>query len=78
MLSNLKKIIKLQLHLAIAKKVTQVTGACHNLTDVLTRGIACVGKCFERKISKPTKLDCKQKFYCIVYYITLNSNCEAQ
>ena len=24
------------------------------------------------------KLDCKQKFYCTVYYITLNSNCEAQ
>jgi hypothetical protein len=44
----------------------------------LTRGIACVGKCFERKISKPTKLDCKQNFYCTVYYITLNSNCEAQ
>ena len=45
---------------------------------LLTRGMACVGKCFERKISKPTKLDCKQNFYCTVYYITLNSNCEAQ
>ncbi len=43
-----------------------------------TRGMACVGKCFESKISKPTKLNCKQKFYCTVYYITLNSNCEAQ
>ncbi len=40
--------------------------------------MACVGKCFERKISKPTKLDCKENFYCTVYYITLNSNCEAQ
>ena len=40
--------------------------------------MACVGKCFESKISKPTKLDCKQFFYCTVYYITLNSNCEAQ
>jgi hypothetical protein len=46
--------------------------------SVLTRGMACVGKCFESKISKPIKLDCKQKFYCAVYYITLNSNCEAQ
>jgi hypothetical protein len=27
---------------------------------VLTRGITCVGKCFERILSKPTKLDCKQ------------------
>ncbi len=42
-----------------------------------TRGMACVGKCFESKISKPTKLDCKH-FYRTVYYITLNSNCEAQ
>jgi hypothetical protein len=42
--------------------------------------MACVGKCSESKISKPTKLDCKQNFYCTVYniYITLNSNCEAQ
>ncbi len=24
------------------------------------------------------KLDCKQNFYCTVYYITLNSNSEAQ
>ncbi len=40
--------------------------------------MACVGKYFESKISKPSKLDCKQKFYCSVYYITLNSNCEAQ
>ncbi len=23
-------------------------------------------------------MDCKQKFYCTVYYITLISNCEAQ
>jgi hypothetical protein len=45
---------------------------------VLTIGMACVGKCFESKISKPTKLDCKQNFYCAIYYITLNSNCEAQ
>ncbi len=45
---------------------------------LLTRGMACVRKYFERKISKPTKLDCKQNFYCTVYYITLNSNCEAQ
>ncbi len=45
---------------------------------ILTRGMACVGKCFERKISKPTKLDCKQNFYCTVYYISLNSNCEAE
>ncbi len=45
---------------------------------LLTRGMACVGKCFESKISKPTKLDCKQNFYCTVYYVTLNSNCEAQ
>jgi hypothetical protein len=37
-----------------------------------------VRKCFESKISKPTKLDCKQNFYCTVYYITLKSNCEAQ
>ncbi len=37
-----------------------------------------VGKCFESKISKPSKLDWKQKFYCTVYYINLNSNCEAQ
>ncbi len=44
----------------------------------MTRGMARVGKCFESKISKPTKLDCKQIFYRIVYYITLNSNCEAQ
>ncbi len=44
----------------------------------LTRGMAHVGKCFESKISKPTKLDSKQKFYFTVYYITLNSNCEAQ
>jgi hypothetical protein len=42
------------------------------------RGMACVGKCFESKISKPTELDCKQNFYCNVYYITLNSNCKAQ
>jgi len=48
------------------------------LALILTRGMACVGKCFESKISKPTKLDCKQNFYCTVYYITLNSNCEAQ
>ncbi len=40
--------------------------------------MACVGKCFENKISKPTKLDCKQNFYCTVYNITSNSNCEAQ
>jgi len=40
--------------------------------------MACVGKCFESKNSKSAKLDCKQKFYCTVYYITLNSNCEAQ
>ncbi len=40
--------------------------------------MACVGKCFESKISKPTKLDCKQNFYCTVYYITLSSNFEAQ
>ncbi len=40
--------------------------------------MACVGKCFESKISKPAKLDCKQNFYCTVYNITLNSNCEAQ
>ncbi len=40
--------------------------------------MACVGKCFERKISKPTKLECKQNVYCTVYYITLNWNCEAQ
>jgi hypothetical protein len=40
--------------------------------------MASVGKCFESKVSKPTKLDCKQKFYCAAYYITLNSNCEAQ
>jgi hypothetical protein len=45
---------------------------------LLTRGMARVGKSFESKISKPTKLDCKQIFYCIVYHITLNSNCEAQ
>jgi hypothetical protein len=32
---------------------------------ILTRGTARVGKCFESKISKPTKLDCKQIFYCI-------------
>jgi hypothetical protein len=44
----------------------------------LTRGVACVGKCFESKILKLTKLDCKQNSYCTVYYITLNSNCEAQ
>ncbi len=47
------------------------------LGTVLTRGMARVGKCFESKISKPTKLDCKQNFYFTVYYITLNSNCEA-
>ena len=29
---------------------------------VLTRGMAHVGKSFESKISKPTKLDCKQIF----------------
>jgi hypothetical protein len=40
--------------------------------------MARVGKSFESKISKPTKLDCKQIFYCTFYYITLNSNCEAQ
>jgi hypothetical protein len=40
--------------------------------------MACVRKYFESKISKPTKLDCKQNFYCTFYYITLNSNCEAQ
>jgi hypothetical protein len=40
--------------------------------------MACVGKYFESKISKPTKLDWKQIFYSNVYYITLNSNCEAQ
>ncbi len=40
--------------------------------------MARVGKCFESKISKPPKLDCKLNFYCTVYYITLNSNCEAQ
>ncbi len=40
--------------------------------------MACVGKCFESKISKPPKLDCKQNFYCTFYYVTLNSNCEAQ
>jgi hypothetical protein len=45
---------------------------------LFTRGMACVGKCFENKISKPTKLDCKQNFYCTVYNITSNSNCEAQ
>ncbi len=45
---------------------------------LLTRGMACVGKRFESKICKPTKLDCKQNFYCTVYYITLNSNNEAQ
>ncbi len=45
---------------------------------VLTRGMARAGKSFESKISKPTKLDCKQIFHCTVYYITLNSNCEAQ
>ncbi len=45
---------------------------------LLTRGMACVIKCFESKISKPTKLDCKQNFYCTAYYITLYSNCEAQ
>ena len=28
--------------------------------------------------AKSAKLDCKQNFYCTVYYITLNSNCEAQ
>ena len=33
---------------------------------------------FWKQNFKPTKLDCKQKFYCTVYYITLNSNCEAQ
>ncbi len=44
----------------------------------MTRGMARVGKSFESKISKPTKLDCKQIFYCTVYYITLNSNSEAQ
>ncbi len=40
--------------------------------------MACVGKCVESKISKPTKLDYKQNLYCTVYYITLNSKCEAQ
>jgi hypothetical protein len=45
---------------------------------LLTRGMACVRKCFESKISKPTKLDCKPNLYCTVYYITLNSNYEAQ
>jgi hypothetical protein len=40
--------------------------------------MAFVGKRFESKISKPTKLDCKQNIYCTVYCITLNSNCEAQ
>jgi hypothetical protein len=40
--------------------------------------MACVGKCFESKISKPTKLDYKQNLYCTVYYITLNSKCEIQ
>ena len=49
-----------------------------SIQRVLTRGMARVGKSFESKISKPTKLDCKQIFYCTVYYITLNSNCEAQ
>ncbi len=44
----------------------------------LTRGMARVRRCFESKISKPTKLDCKSNFYCTVYYITLTSNCEAQ
>jgi hypothetical protein len=39
--------------------------------------MAFVGKRFESKISKPTT-DCKQNIYCTVYYITLNSNCEAQ
>jgi hypothetical protein len=47
-------------------------------SHLLTRGMACVGKCLENKISKPTKLDCKQNFYCTVYYITSNSNCGAQ
>jgi len=46
--------------------------------SLLTRGMAHVGKCFKSKISKPTKLDCKQIFYFTVYFITLNSNCEAQ
>ncbi len=40
--------------------------------------MACVGKCLESKISKPTKLDCKLNFYCVVYYVTLNSNCGVQ
>ena len=53
-------------------------GGCLINTELLTRGMACVGKYFEIKISKPTKLDCKQTFYCPVYYITLNSNREAQ
>jgi len=48
--------------------------SCH----LLTRGMVCVRKCFESKISKPTKLDCKQNVYYPVYYITLNSICEAQ
>ncbi len=48
------------------------------IIPLLTRGMACVGKRFESKISKPTKLDCKQNFYCTVYYITSNSNCESQ
>ncbi len=39
--------------------------------------MACAGKCFESKIAKPTKLDSKQFFYCTVYYIALNSSCEA-
>jgi hypothetical protein len=48
------------------------------ILTLLTREMACVGKCFVSKISKPTKLECKQKFYFTVYYITCNSNCEAQ
>ena len=44
----------------------------------MTRGMARFRKSFESKISKPTKLDYKQNLYCTVYYITLNSNCEAQ
>jgi hypothetical protein len=40
--------------------------------------MAYVRKHFESKICKPTKLDCKQNFYWTVYYITLNSNNEAQ
>jgi hypothetical protein len=29
-------------------------------------------------MSPPTVSGAKQKFYCTVYYITLNSNCKAQ